>query len=89
VTLPLIAALKRAGPEERYPVEAILRAGATGEGEVGTMITFIERHGGMRDARAMAERYGQWAIEALAPFPACPEREALTAMARFAVERSF
>ena len=89
VTLPLIAALRKAGPEERRPVEAIIRSGAVGEREVGTVMAFIERHGGIREARALAERYADGAIEALAPFSSCPEREALAALARFAVERSY
>lgn len=89
VTLPLIAALRKAGPEARAPVESIIRSGGTGERDVETVIAFIERFGGMERARTLAEQYRDRAIEALAPFPHRPERDALAALARFTLARSF
>lgn len=84
-TLPLIRALAVVGEAERQ----ILRH-ALIDGDVAALPTvqrIIEGAGALDYARAAAEAHADTAIRALDALPASPERDALAAIARYAIER--
>lgn len=84
-TLPMIRALATATQSER---ETLRRALVDGDvAALPAVQRIIERSGALDHARAAAEVHAQAAIDALAALPASPERDALAALARYAVER--
>jgi octaprenyl-diphosphate synthase len=84
-TLPLIRALETVAAGER---EILRRALADGDVEALPAVRrIVERSGALDHARGAAELHAEAARRALEPLPASPEREALAAIARYAVER--
>jgi heptaprenyl diphosphate synthase/octaprenyl-diphosphate synthase len=84
ITLPLIYAFA----EQRNPfLRDIVKAGAPADADVARAVAEVIQAGGVRKARADAERYVQQAICHLEQFPPSPARRALEELARFVVER--
>jgi len=94
VTLPLLLALKRCASDERLILEGLLKAvavaGERGEGEVdlAPLVELVARHRGVEDTLRRAEAHVDRAVDAVAPFPAGPAKDALLATADFAVARA-
>lgn len=84
-TLPLIRALATVDAGER---ETLRRALVDGDvSALPAVQRIIERCGALDYARSAAEAHADAALQALGALAASPEREALAAIARYAVER--
>jgi len=84
-TLPLIRALATVDAKER---ETLRRALINGDVSALPEVRRIIEHSGALDyARAAAEAHANAALAALNALPDSPEREALAAVARYAIER--
>ena len=86
-TLPLIAALERAAPEERARVRALLGNLVLPPGEVEEIRQLVVGHAGVEYALERAHAYARAAKADLAPFPSSEERETLALVAEFVVDR--
>ena len=86
-TLPLIAALERAVPEERARVRALLKNRVLPPGEVEEIRQLVVRYAGVEYALERAHAYARAAKADLAPFPPSEERETLALVAEFVVDR--
>ena len=84
-TLPLIYALSRAAPEDAARLRAAIEHGAVDELEAITRT--IESSGGLEYTARLARRERDLAIEALADLPDSAHKQALRALADFAVSR--
>jgi octaprenyl-diphosphate synthase len=86
-TLPLIAMLERATPAETERVRALLRRRTLEAGEIEGIRQLVLEHDGVEYARARAHAYAQAAKSDLEAFPPSEEREILTLVADFVVDR--
>jgi octaprenyl-diphosphate synthase len=86
-TLPLIAALGRAGDGDRERIQSILRNPGMGEPEIDEIRRLVVKHDGIEYALGQARRYAQAAKEDLTPFPASEEKETLSLIADYVVDR--
>ena len=86
-TLPLIAMLERAERTEAEKVRALLRRRTLMAGELEEIRRLVIAHDGVEYARARATEYAQAAKRDLEPFPSSDERETLTLIADFVVDR--
>lgn len=84
-TLPLIHVIARAAGAEAARLREAVADG--GREHLADVLAAIRAHGGLDYARAQADRYAGVAVDALAPLPDSPYREALAFLARFAVAR--
>ena len=86
-TLPLIAMLERAKPADAERVREILRHGALDPAEIEEIRRLVLEHDGVDYARERAQAYAQAAKQDLAAFPPSEERDLLTLVADFVVDR--
>jgi octaprenyl-diphosphate synthase len=93
-TLPLIATLERAQPEERTQILEALRRpalaepdAALDERDVVEVIRLVKRYDGVGYAVARAGTYAAQATAGLGRFPASEEREVLGLIAEYVVQR--
>lgn len=86
-TLPLIAMLARATPEEAERVRRLLRRRQLTPAEVEEIRRLVLEHDGVEYARERAQAYAQAAKDVLEIFPSCEERETLALVADFVVDR--
>src|SRR5436190_15512637 len=87
VTLPLIAALARVGPEGRRVVAALMEAAEPTDDLVAEVIRLVETAGGLETARQRALDLAQRAEAELDVLPPSPARDALQGSIAYAVER--
>ncbi len=85
-TLPLIHALQHCDPDAGAMIRAAIAAGGTED--QGPIRNVVESTGGLDYTAQLADGEARKAIEALAGVPASAYRDALVALARFAVSRS-
>ena len=85
-TLPLIYALGHASPAEAARLRAAIEGG--GLEDLDAITQMIESSGGLEYTARLAQRETDLAIEALADLPDSAYRQALRALAEFAVSRS-
>ena len=84
-TLPLIHALRMAGPETAALIRAAIAGG--GREQLGAIMSAIESTGGLEYTARLAQSEADQALAALAALPVPPFRTGLAALARFAIER--
>lgn len=87
MTLPLIAALRKFGREDRRRVEEFFAADAPTDADIQTIIALAAEHGGLAYARRRAEELAQEAEESLAGLPETPARGALYDAITYVLER--
>jgi len=88
VTLPLIHALRGDGRPQRERISGLVgRRGVTGD-DRAAVLQILGSSGSLDYAAAKARRYTEGAIELLGRFPGSAPKEALTALARFIVDRN-
>jgi octaprenyl-diphosphate synthase len=103
VTLPLLLALKRCTAAEREEIEKALKSAAqtaarslADDGaealaaepvELEPVLRLVAQYRGVPDTARRAEEHVARAEAAIAPFPACPAKEALLGAAEFAAAR--
>jgi octaprenyl-diphosphate synthase len=85
-TLPLIHALKHGTESQREAIRQAIEQG--GLAQLDPVVAAIETTGGLEYTSQLAQREAAAALSALAPLPASPYKEALNALARFAVEHT-
>ena len=86
-TLPLIAALDRAAPEERERMQSLLKPHALEPGEIEEIRRLVVKHGGVDYALARAHAYALAAKAGLRGFPDGEHKETLALIADFVVDR--
>jgi len=86
-TLPLIHALKHGTPEQVALVQTALREGRVER--LAEVLAAVEATGGITYSAALAARHADAAIAALGGLPDSPYKDALTGIARFAVQRTY
>ncbi len=86
-TLPLIAMLERASAAEADRVRTMLRRRALEPAEVDEIRRLVVEHDGVDYARERAQAYARAAKADLKAFPPSEERELLTLVADFVVDR--
>jgi octaprenyl-diphosphate synthase len=84
-TLPLIHALREAAPEDQALIREAIESG--GREHVDAVLAVIRNTGALEYTRSRAEMETAEAISAAECLPPSPYRDALVALARFAVER--
>jgi len=89
MTLPLIFALKNSSGAERNDIVNYLKNNDLTQENIAKIIQFVHQWGGVESAAAKMMEFKNAAIAALDVFPASPEKTALIACARFAVEREY
>ena len=87
LTLPLIAMLQRAPCEDADHVRALLRRRALTPGELEAIRRLVVEHDGVDYARAQAAARARAAKAGLAAFASSEEREVLSLIADFVVDR--
>jgi octaprenyl-diphosphate synthase len=87
VTLPLIAALARMGPENRRVVSELMDAAEPGDDLVAEVIRLVETSGGLATARQRALELARQAEAELDVLPPSAARDALQGSIAYAVER--
>ena len=86
-TLPLIYAMQNGQSGDRTLIRAAIETG--GRNQVDEVLAVIHRTGALDHARDQAEQEAQRAMAAIGSLPPSPHRDALTELARFAVERDY
>jgi octaprenyl-diphosphate synthase len=86
-TLPLIFALAHAPAAEAAKLREAIETG--GIGDLDQITRLIETSGGLEYTARMARREKEQAVEALGRLPASKYRDALVALADFAVARTY
>jgi octaprenyl-diphosphate synthase len=89
LTLPVVLAIERALPAERAFWQRALEDLDQRDGDLEQAIGLCERHGTLAETLALAGRYRDQALKALAHFPPSPLRETLEEVARFTVDRGY
>jgi octaprenyl-diphosphate synthase len=87
LTLPVILAFRRGTDEERAFWKRCLEDLDQSEGDLEHAIELMLKHKALDDSVARAKHYGAMAHDALAIFPDCAEKRALTNLIEFCVER--
>ena len=89
VTLPLIEAMRRAGPAEREAVRDFFTRLDPSDEEIDAIVNLVRSLGGLEYARARAEAFADRANDALQRIPErCDAIDALRGTVRYAVERT-
>jgi octaprenyl-diphosphate synthase len=86
-TLPLIAMLERVSPAEAERVRAALRRRTLEAAEIADIRRLVLEHDGVEYARARAQAFAQAAKADLETFAPSEERETLSLVADFVVDR--
>ncbi len=86
-TLPLIATLERASPDELERILTLLRRRALEPDEIEEIRCLVVKYDGVEYALGRARAYAQAAKEDLAPFPPSEELETLSLIADYVVDR--
>jgi octaprenyl-diphosphate synthase len=86
VTLPLILALKSAGPSDRSFLVETIEAGGTDE--LDRVRSILDETEALVESHARASRFAERAADELAAVPPGAERSALEFLTRFAVDRT-
>lgn len=86
-TLPLIHALQHGNPDQVALIQDALREGRIEQLEA--VLAAVESTGGITYSSALAARHGDAAIAALGGLPDSPYKDALTGIARFAIQRTY
>jgi octaprenyl-diphosphate synthase len=86
-TLPLIATLERASPDELERILTLLRRRSLESDEIEEIRCLVVKYDGVEYALGRARAYAQAAKEDLAPFSPSEERETLSLIADYVVDR--
>lgn len=78
ITLPLIHALREAGPVKRRNIIRILRRKKKGRREISEVIAFVREHNGLEYAGTKMKEYSDRALRILETYPDSETKSALT-----------
>ncbi len=89
ITLPIVLAFRRANAEEQIFWRRTLEDLEQGPDDLQHAITLLTARGALAATLEQARQYGARAVEALAPFRAGPEKEALVDVVDFCIHRAY
>ena len=87
ITLPLIHALREAGPLERRHIIRIIRRKKKGRKEIGEVIAFVKNHKGLEYAETKMREYSDRAMKILEAYPDSETKSALIEFVIFSTLR--
>ena len=87
ITLPLIHALREAGPIERRHILRLLRNRKKGRSEIREVIEFVRKHRGLEYAESKMKEYSDRAIHILDDYPDSETKSALIEFVIFSTLR--
>jgi octaprenyl-diphosphate synthase len=87
ITLPLIHALREAGPLERRRVLRVIRKKKKGRKEISGVIDFVKRHGGLEYAESKMSEYADLAMRKLDGYPDSEIKTALIQFIQYSTSR--
>jgi octaprenyl-diphosphate synthase len=87
VTLPLVAALPKAGPAEQSLIRSFFTLADPGDEDISAVVEIVEERGGLLYARERAAHYAELAYGALEEVPDGPTVAALRDAVAYAVDR--
>lgn len=87
ITLPLIHALREAGPAERRKIKRIIRKKKKSRGEIREVITFVKNNHGIEYAETKMQEYADRAIHILEEYPESETRSAMMELVIFSTLR--
>jgi octaprenyl-diphosphate synthase len=87
ITLPLIHALREAGPLQRRHIIRILRRKKKGRKEIGEVIAFVRDHHGLEYAESKMREYSEWAMRIVDTYPDSETKSALMEFVLFSTLR--
>jgi len=87
ITLPLIHALREAGPLQRRHIIRILRRKKKGRKEIGEVITFVRDHHGLEYAESKMREYSERAMRIVDAYPDSETKSALMEFVLFSTLR--
>lgn len=87
ITLPLIHALREAGPIERRHVIRILRRKKKGRNEINKVIAFVDKYNGLEYSGLKMKEYSDKALRILDTYPDSETKSALTEFVIFSTLR--
>ena len=87
ITLPLIHALREAGPVERRHIFRLLRKKKKSSREIREVIGFVKKHGGLEYAERVMKEYSDRAIRILEKYSDSDTKSALTEFIIFSTLR--
>lgn len=87
LTLPLIIALRRANPEESHVIKDTLLLGRMNPTRLKEIVEIIHKYDGIKETQHLAKQYVEKAKTHLDIFKPSLEKESLTALADYVIER--
>jgi octaprenyl-diphosphate synthase len=87
ITLPLIHALREAGPMRRRHIIRVLRRRKKGKREIREVIAFVREHNGLEYAETKMREYSDKALRLLESYPDSETKSALTEFVIFSTLR--
>jgi octaprenyl-diphosphate synthase len=87
VTLPLIAALRNAGPEEVARVKSFVCGSEFTQDGWEHIVAFVEENGGIEYSRDLCGRLADEAKGLISDLPECPAKTSLTVLADYVISR--
>jgi octaprenyl-diphosphate synthase len=89
LTLPMIAALKRATVDEKTKVKAMISAGVVTNEDLEWVREFLNRRNGISETLLKSREYLSNAVECLAMFPDSYEKRALIRLSDKILHRTY
>ena len=89
LTLPLIASLRGASPEERAAVKEMIHGKTVTNEDLAWVRTFLDRRGGLTETLSRSRDYLNSAVESLAIFPDSEEKRALIKLSDRILHRTY
>lgn len=87
ITLPLIHALREAGPKEKRKIIRIIRKKKKGKKEISEVIDFVIRNKGLEYAEGIMNEYADKAVKALELYPETDTKTSLIEFVLFSTSR--
>lgn len=87
LTLPLIVALKRGDYQETQMIKEVLLSGRISSERFKEVVSIIHRYDGIEETRKRAREFALKAKQNLNPFKSSLEKESLTGLADYVIER--
>lgn len=87
ITLPLIHAFKNVSKDEVTRIKKLIKNGGKSD-DIKTIISFVQKNGGIEYSKKMALESAQKAKESLIIFQESPEKKSLQNLVEFVVERT-
>ncbi len=87
ITLPVVLAFQRGDEEERAFWHRTMEGGEPADADLEHAIALMKERGALADTIARARHYGALASEAMAVFPASPEKSAMLDAVEFCIAR--